>query len=88
MVYLFEAEKKVAVVGAHVIPQNALPLEAKYWSDQNQIRILESRVHSSSILIAPSYAYRRDILDSLPDDCIADDMYISFYANIKGWKSK
>ena len=88
IVKVFQSDKEIAVVGAYVIPKNALALEVKYWSDQNKIRILESRVHSCSIVIAPCFAFKRGLMDGFPKDCIADDIYISFYGNIKGKKVK
>lgn len=81
-------DPEVAVVGAHVIPRGGLDLEAQYWRDQNIMRFLESKVHSSSIVIAPCYAFRSNLLENFPEDCIADDIYISFLANSKGLKSK
>ncbi|MFX0134492.1 MAG: glycosyltransferase [Candidatus Hodarchaeota archaeon] len=88
MVKLFESDENISVVGAHVIPQNCMELEAQYWSDQNYIRILESKVHSSSIVIAPCYGFKRDLIEKFPEDCIADDIYISFLSNSVGKKSK
>lgn len=88
MVEVFESDENIAVVGAHVMPQNCIELEAQYWADQNHFRILESKIHSSSIVIAPCYSFKRDLLENFPEDCIADDIYISFLANSLGKKSK
>lgn len=84
----FSTDKKVALVGAHVVPKDAMFFEEKYWSNQNQLRILESRVHSSSIVIAPCYGFKKGLIEQFPKDCIADDIYISFYANMLRRKSK
>lgn len=88
MIKTFEADPKIAVVGACISPRNCMELETQYWEDQNRIRILESRVYSSSIVVAPCYAYRRDLISKFPEDCIADDVYIAFLANSIGLKSK
>jgi cellulose synthase/poly-beta-1,6-N-acetylglucosamine synthase-like glycosyltransferase len=88
LVRVFEDDDEVVVAGAHVIPKGALEMELQYWADQNLMRFLESKVHSSSIVIAPCYAFRCGLLQSFPDDCIADDIYISFLANSKGKKAK
>ena len=88
MIKTFDADPKIAVVGACISPRNCIELESQYWDDQNRIRILESRVYSSSIVVAPCYAYRRSLISNFPDDCIADDIYIAFLANSIGLKSK
>ncbi len=88
LVRVFEGDDEVVVAGAHVIPRGAMNMERQYWEDQNLIRFLESKVHSSSIVIAPCYAFRCGLLKSFPDDCVADDIYISFLANSKGKKAK
>lgn len=75
-------DPKTAVVGAYIMPKGS-KLEKEYWQEQNQLRIIESKVYSSSIVIAPCYAFRKSLLSSFPDDCVADDVYISFYAQSK-----
>ena len=84
----FESDPFVYVVGANVTPKDAFYLEELYWEAQNVSRILESNVYSSSIVIAPCYAYRKDLLDRFPDDCVADDIYVSYLANVKNFKTK
>jgi cellulose synthase/poly-beta-1,6-N-acetylglucosamine synthase-like glycosyltransferase len=88
LVRIFEEDNEVAVAGAHVMPKGGMEMELQYWEDQNLARFLESKVHSSSIVIAPCYAFRLSLLKSFPEDCIADDIYVSFLANSKGQKSK
>ena len=82
----FKRDGSVAVVGARVMPLAALDLEERFWEDQNIIRFLESEVSSSSIVIAPCYAFRRGLLEAFPPGCIADDIYVSFLANVRGAK--
>lgn len=84
----FESDETIGVVGAKVMPRTNSLLETQYWEDQNVIRLLESEVHSSSIVIAPCYAFRRGIIDAFPEDCVADDIFISFLANVRGFKVK
>jgi cellulose synthase/poly-beta-1,6-N-acetylglucosamine synthase-like glycosyltransferase len=83
----FQSDPKVMVVGAMVFPQDALAEEVQYWKVQNQIRILESQACSSSIVIANCYAFRRGLIKSFPEDVVADDIYIPFYANSKGFRT-
>lgn len=88
LIKIFNCDSDVAVVGAHVIPGAAFELEEQFWSEQNRLRFLESEVHSSSIVAAPCYAFKRELLAVFPKDCIADDIYISYLANVEGKKSK
>ena len=80
-------DPKIAVVGAYVMPRGS-KLEKEYWQEQNQLRIIESKVYSSSIVIAPCYAFRKRLIGKFPDDCVADDVYISFYAQSKDFLVK
>lgn len=84
----FNSDNRIAVVGANILPQNCIPIEENYWRDQNLIRILESIVYTSSIVIAPCYAYKKFLIDKFPEDCIADDVYIAFKANTEGYLTK
>ncbi|OGL45989.1 MAG: hypothetical protein A2161_11455 [Candidatus Schekmanbacteria bacterium RBG_13_48_7] len=83
----FKADPKIGVVGATVTPGKTPNLERSHWETQNWIRNLESQVYSSSVVVAICYAFKREILDQFPDDVIADDVYISFISNLKGYKS-
>jgi len=84
----FQKDHELGVVGANIEPQNCISIERAYWDSQNIMRILESEVYSSSIVVAPCYAFRRAVLDAFPDDCIADDVYVAFQANSQGWKTR
>lgn len=59
-------------------PKTAIQAEIAYWDKQNRIRWLETLTYSSSIAVAPYYAFRRSLLPIFPDDCVADDVYVSF----------
>jgi len=78
---------QTAVVGAYIMPKGS-QLERKYWQEQNQLRVIESKVYSSSIVVAPCYAFRKTLILKFPDDCVADDIYISFYAQSKDFLVK
>jgi cellulose synthase/poly-beta-1,6-N-acetylglucosamine synthase-like glycosyltransferase len=82
----FRSDEQVGVVGAFVIPKNCCKEEAQYWATQNKARVLESQAYSSSIVIAPCFAFRRGIVTTFPDDVIADDIYTAFEATVKGYK--
>ncbi len=83
----FARNPRVGVVGGVVVPRDGLPEEVQYWKAQNRVRILESRVISSSIVTAPLYAFRRGLIESFPEDVIADDIYIPFEANLHGLRA-
>jgi len=76
----------VGVVGAHISPKNGLAVDEHFWSDQNNVRQFESRVHSAFIVVAPCYLFRASVLRRFPDDCVADDVYAAFKANSTGWR--
>ena len=63
-------------------------MEDYFWRDQNIIRSLESKIYTSSIVVAPCYAFRSSLLEQFPKDCVADDIYISFKANTENYYTK
>lgn len=81
-----ESDPETGVVGAYIMPKNSLELDEHFWSDQNNVRFFESRVYSSSIVVAPCYMFRRCVLDAFPADCVADDVFVAFKANSDGWR--
>jgi cellulose synthase/poly-beta-1,6-N-acetylglucosamine synthase-like glycosyltransferase len=80
----FAVSSDVAVVGAYCRPDRPLDIEDYYWAAQNKNRFLESDVHSSSIVIAQCYAFRRALLPAFPEDVVADDIYVAFLATTLG----
>jgi len=58
--------------------------EHGFWDKQNRLRYIETISFSSSIVVAPFYAFRRDMIDRLPADCVADDVYVSFRHHLAG----
>jgi cellulose synthase/poly-beta-1,6-N-acetylglucosamine synthase-like glycosyltransferase len=84
----FNSDERVAVVGANISPKNCLPIEERYWDDQNLLRILESIVYTSTIVVAPCYAFKASLVKKFPEDCVADDIYIAFQANTEGYLTR
>lgn len=80
----FNTDYATAVVGAYTRPKKTMPLDALYWQRQNQIRLLESKVLSSSIVIANCYGFRKSLLPQFPEDVVADDIFTAFLAQSKG----
>ncbi len=80
----FNSDEKVSVVGANISPQNCIPIEENYWRVQNYLRLLESAVYTSSIVVAPCYAFKTDVVKEFPEDCVADDVYVAFKGNTDG----
>lgn len=77
----FEDNPRMGVVGAYCSPDDTLPIEFYHWDSQNKSRLLETDARSSSIVVAPCYAFRRELLDRFPDDVVADDIFIAFHAH-------
>ena len=77
----------IGVAGACVLPKNCNKVEKSIWANNNIQRILESEIYSSSIVIAPCYAFKRLIIKRFPIDCIADDVYISFLTHSLGFRA-
>jgi len=83
----FQSDKDVGVVGAFVSPVNTSRGDRRYWDAQNKGRLMESTVHSSSIVVGVCMAFKRGVIDCFPNDVLADDVFLSFEANIRGYKS-
>jgi cellulose synthase/poly-beta-1,6-N-acetylglucosamine synthase-like glycosyltransferase len=87
-IHEFNSDARVAVVGANISPENCLPIEEQYWNDHNFLRILESTVYTSTIVVAPCYAFKASLIKEFPEDCVADDIYTAFKANTEGFLTK
>lgn len=81
----FNSDNRVAVVGANISPKNSISIEEDYWRNQNILRIIEGKVYTSSIVVAPCYGFRASLMDKFPEDCVADDIYTAFKANTEGY---
>lgn len=74
----------VSLVGAWTKPpahSHLLNAEHAYWDKQNRLRFLETNVFTSSIVVAPFYAFKRNCIDYFPTDCVADDVHIAMVAH-------
>lgn len=80
-------DSSVGVAGGKVIQVDSIELDVSFWKDQNEIRLLESDYWSCTSVVAPLYAFRRKLVGLFPDDCIADDLYVTFEVNRQGFRS-
>ncbi len=79
---------EVAVVGACSRPTDeAYHIDRYYWDEQNRGRFIECAAANLSIVVAPCYAFRRELLSRFPDDVVADDIYIAFHCRALGKKT-
>jgi len=80
----FRANPDVGLIGAWTIPDDpeAPRAELAYWDKENRLRYLESLTYSASIILAPFYSFRSDLIERYPDDCIADDVYASWACHL------
>lgn len=83
----FAAAPDVWTVGAYCYPANTLEIEKYYWDTQNKGRFLETDAWTSSIVVAPCYAFRKQLLKAFPEDVVADDIYVAFLANTLGYRT-
>lgn len=83
----FARADNVWAVGAYSRPAQHYKVDRYYWDTQNKARFLESDGFTSSIVVAPCYAFRRELLDRFPSDVVADDIYVAFLANTRGYTS-
>ncbi len=83
-----ERDAGLGVVGGWVQPDpgGCSPAEFSGWVRENRMRYREELAGTSSIVVAPFYGFRRDLVDRLPRNCVADDVYVSFTAHGKGMR--
>lgn len=77
----FFCNPDISVVGAYCHPSDGLAEDSYYWDSQNKGRLMETDAMSSSIVVAPCYAFKRRLLERFPEDVVADDVYIAFLAH-------
>lgn len=77
-------DPNVAVVGTWTYPERCTIVDRIYWYIANWIRVFEARIQTASHVSGCCLAFRRSLLESLPEDVIADDVYIPFFANFQG----
>jgi cellulose synthase/poly-beta-1,6-N-acetylglucosamine synthase-like glycosyltransferase len=61
--------------------------ESIIWSYKNRIRVLESKVFSTSWLSGEACAFRREIVEYVSEDTLADDSNIAFQVISKGYRA-
>ena len=60
--------------------------ESHLWAYKERMRLLESKVFSTSWLSGEACAFRKRFIDKIPDDTLADDSYIALELISKGFK--
>jgi cellulose synthase/poly-beta-1,6-N-acetylglucosamine synthase-like glycosyltransferase len=80
----FAADENISVVGTYCTPSQTIPIENYYWDSQNKGRLLECDAGYLSIVVAPCYAFKRELLAAFPKDTIADDVFIAHLAASEG----
>jgi cellulose synthase/poly-beta-1,6-N-acetylglucosamine synthase-like glycosyltransferase len=60
--------------------------ESHLWAYKERMRLLESKVFSTSWLSGEACAFRKHFIDKIPDDTLADDSYIALELISKGFK--
>ena len=78
------AGANVGVVGASVRPADAHELESLHWRATDWLRAREFDRGSAGIVAAPCYLARREHLEDLPANTIADDVHVACRAMAAG----
>jgi len=60
--------------------------EQKFWSYKDKIRLLESRVYSTSWLSGEACAFKKEIVTRLDEDTLADDSNVALQIISKGYR--
>ena len=74
----------VGVVGASVRPAEAHALESLHWRVTDWLRDREWDRGSAGIVAAPCYLARREFLEEMPPDTLADDVHVACRAMAAG----
>jgi len=80
-------DPQVGVVGLWCSLSGGTVIDKFYWYVANWIRVIESKFWTCSHVVAPCYAFDADYFihpAKIPEDVVADDVYISFYYNFIG----
>jgi cellulose synthase/poly-beta-1,6-N-acetylglucosamine synthase-like glycosyltransferase len=75
----------VGVVGGYVKPLTEYNLDNSFWNSHNAIKSIEAMYGYAPIVSGACYAFRKEIVDKIPDDVWADDIYIPLLAHLKGF---
>ena len=60
--------------------------ESRLWAYKERVRLLESKVFSTSWLSGEACAFRKRFIDRIPEDSLADDSYIALKLISRGLK--
>lgn len=72
-------------VGALAVPRGGHALEALHWRLSNRLRRAEwSVLGTTGLVVATCYLFRRELIDHLPADCVADDVHVALRAAAGG----
>jgi cellulose synthase/poly-beta-1,6-N-acetylglucosamine synthase-like glycosyltransferase len=82
------SEENLGVAGAYVEPASGFNVDQAFWSAQNSMRLLESGYGHVPVVSGACYVFRRELIDKLPEDVWADDIYIPLLANSQGFKCR
>jgi cellulose synthase/poly-beta-1,6-N-acetylglucosamine synthase-like glycosyltransferase len=74
----------LGLIGSPVFPVNVHPVEQLYWRLLNWLRLHEWRRGSASMVMAPCYAFRRTLIDRIPDDVVSDDVHVTWHIGSLG----
>ncbi|MBN2207449.1 MAG: glycosyltransferase, partial [Candidatus Aminicenantes bacterium] len=81
MVSAAQSDESLGAVGAPVEPADGCHwLERAHWRISNRVRALESRSGCASLVTGPCYLVRRDVINRIPGDVVADDIHAALAA--------
>lgn len=75
---------RAGAVGCTVRPDRAHAWESLHWRIADALRLRESQRGCTSIVTAPCYLMRRDLVRGFPEDVVADDVHVAFRAAAAG----
>jgi biofilm PGA synthesis N-glycosyltransferase PgaC len=91
LVNSFQNDKIGAVSAFYNVPNrqesHVSASEHKFWGYKDNIRALESKVHSTSWLSGEACAFRRGIISQVHEDTLADDSNIALQIISKGYRA-
>ena len=77
-------DSQVGAIGSPVLPRNNHPAEYLYGGVLNWLRLREWRRGSASMVMGPCYAFRRSLIDRIPDDVVSDDVHVAWRVASRG----
>lgn|GEM_PF-3613388 len=83
---VFLSNERIGLVGGWTEPVSRYRNEIVFWHIQNTLRALESSVGHCSTVSGACYAFRREVVDRIPQSVWAEDIYLPFLINTKGYQ--